>query len=153
MDLNRIAFHSRRLHHGHTRPTHGHLLQGEQPPACSFRNTPWYTVQHVTTHAAGSPSTLTHQGRIKEFVGPRHFKSLGPFWDSKSTVGTTVYSRLSGLKKGDGMHGQLRNTDNPNFIFYTPTVPLARHRLRNVLFSHTSHITGRLIVDFWFLKK
>jgi hypothetical protein len=29
--------------------------------------------------------------------------------------------------------------DNPNFIFYTPTAPLARHRLRNVLFSHTYH--------------
>jgi hypothetical protein len=34
-----------------------------------------------------------------------------------------------------------------------PTTPLARHRLRNVLFSHTSHLTRRLIVEFWFLKK
>jgi hypothetical protein len=53
----------------------------------------------------------------------------------------------------EGMHRYLRNTDNPNFIFYTQTAPLARHRLRDVLFSHTSHFTGRLIVEFWFLKK
>jgi hypothetical protein len=39
------------------------------------------------------------------------------------------------------MHGELRYTDNPNFIFYTPTIPLARHTLRNVLFSHTLAIT------------
>jgi hypothetical protein len=30
------------------------------------------------------------KGRIKGFVGPRHFSSLGPFGDSKSIVGTTV---------------------------------------------------------------
>jgi hypothetical protein len=42
--------------------------------------------------------------------------------------------------------------DNPNFIFYIPTIPLARHRLRTVLFSHTYHFTGRLIVEFLFLK-
>jgi hypothetical protein len=42
--------------------------------------------------------------------------------------------------------------DNPNFIFYIPTAPLAIHRLRNVLFSHTSHFTGRLIVEFRLLK-
>jgi hypothetical protein len=35
-------------------------------------------------------------------------------------------------------------------MMMTPTTPLARHRLRNVLFSHTSHYTGRLIVDVWF---
>jgi hypothetical protein len=51
------------------------------------------------------------------------------------------------------MHGLLRNTDNPNFIFYTPTAPLARRRLWNVLFSHTSYFTGRLRVEFWFFKK
>jgi hypothetical protein len=45
------------------------------------------------------------QGRIKEFVGPRHFSSLGSFEDSKSTVGTIVYSRLYVLMKGDGMNG------------------------------------------------
>jgi hypothetical protein len=33
-------------------------------------------------------------------LGPRHVSSLGPFGDSKSTVGTTVYSRLSGLMRG-----------------------------------------------------
>jgi hypothetical protein len=51
----------------------------------------------------------------------------------------TVYSRLSRLMEGEGMHGWLRNMANPNFIFYTLTAPLARHRLRNLLFSHTSH--------------
>jgi hypothetical protein len=51
------------------------------------------------------------------------------------------------------MHGYLRNTDNPNFIFYTLTVSLARHRLRNMLLSHTSHFKGGRIVEFWFLKK
>jgi hypothetical protein len=50
------------------------------------------------------------------------------------------------------MHGYLRNTDNPNFIIYTSTVPLARHRLRNVLFSHISHFKDRLIVEFLFLN-
>jgi hypothetical protein len=45
------------------------------------------------------------RGRIKGFVGPRQFTSLGPFGDSKSIVGTTVYSRLSGLMEGEGMHG------------------------------------------------
>jgi hypothetical protein len=37
-------------------------------------------------------------------------------------------------------------------MMMTPTTPLARHKLRNVLFSHTSHFTGRLIVEFWFKK-
>jgi hypothetical protein len=41
---------------------------------------------------------VTH-GRIKGFVGHRNFSSLGLFGDSK-TVGTTVYSRLSGLMEG-----------------------------------------------------
>jgi hypothetical protein len=47
----------------------------------------------------------TGKGRIKGFVGPRHFSSLRPFGDSKSVVGTTVYSRLSGLIEGERMHG------------------------------------------------
>jgi hypothetical protein len=47
----------------------------------------------------------------------------------------------------------LINTDNPNFILYTPTAPLASHRLRNVFFSHTSHFTGRLIMELYFFKK
>jgi hypothetical protein len=90
----------------------------------------------------------SHQGRIKGFVEPRHFSSLRLFGDSKIIVGTAVYSRLPGLTEGEGMHGQLRNTNNPNFVFYTPTAPIARHRLRTVLFSHTSRFTGRLIVEF-----
>jgi hypothetical protein len=69
------------------------------------------------------------QGRIKSFLGPMHFSSLGPLGDSKRIVATKVYSRLSGLMEAEGMHGLLRNTDNPNFIFYTPTAPLARRRL------------------------
>jgi hypothetical protein len=56
------------------------------------------------------------QGRIKGFVGPTHFSSLGPLGESKSIVGTTVYCRLSGLMEGEVMYGYLRNTDNPNFI-------------------------------------
>jgi hypothetical protein len=83
------------------------------------------------------------QGRVKGFVGPRHFSSLGPFGDSRSTVGT-VYPRLSGLMEGNARiiekHGKSE--------LYTPTVPLVRHRLRNVLFSYTSHFTGKLMVDF-----
>jgi hypothetical protein len=47
---------------------------------------------------------LPAQGRIKGFVGTRHFSSLSPFGDSKSIVGTTVYSRLAGLMEGEGMH-------------------------------------------------
>jgi hypothetical protein len=43
-----------------------------------------------------------------------------------------------------------KNTDNPNVIFQTTTFPLARHRLRNLLFSHTSHFVRRLRVDFGF---
>jgi hypothetical protein len=38
-------------------------------------------------------------------VGPRHFSLLGPFGDLKSIVGTTVYSRLSELMEGEGIHG------------------------------------------------
>jgi hypothetical protein len=38
-------------------------------------------------------------------------------------------------------------------VMMIQTAPLARHRLRNVLFSHTFHFTSRLIVEFWFLKK
>jgi hypothetical protein len=38
--------------------------------------------------------------------------------------------------------------NNSNFVFYILTAPLARYRLRDVLFSHTSHFTGRLIVEF-----
>jgi hypothetical protein len=55
--------------------------------------------------------------------------------------------------KGEGMHRYLRNMDKTNFIFYAPTVPLARHRLRNVLFSHTSQFTGRPIVEFFIFEK
>jgi hypothetical protein len=104
-----------------------------------------------------SSKTVQHflgwnQGRIKGFVGPMHFSSEGPFGNWKSIVATTVHSRLPGLMEGDGMHSYLRNTDNPNFIFYTPTAPLATFRLRNMLFSHTSHLTGRPIVEFWFFK-
>jgi hypothetical protein len=40
--------------------------------------------------------TIRSQGRIKGFVSPTHFSSLGPFGDSISIVGTMVYSRLSG---------------------------------------------------------
>jgi hypothetical protein len=57
------------------------------------------------------------QGRIKGFVGHRHFSSEGPFGNWKSIVATTVYSQLSGLMEGQGMHRYLRNVDNPNFIF------------------------------------
>jgi hypothetical protein len=67
------------------------------------------------------------QGWIKGFVGHTHFTSVGPFGDSTSIVETTEYSQLSGLMEGDGMHGSLRNMNNPNFIFYTLTIPLARH--------------------------
>jgi hypothetical protein len=45
------------------------------------------------------------QGRIKGFVGRRHFSSLGTFVDLTSSVGTRVYSRLSGLMEVEGMHG------------------------------------------------
>jgi hypothetical protein len=46
------------------------------------------------------------------------------------------------------MH-ELRNTDNPSFIRYTPTTPLARHRLRNQLFSHTSTLCARARATKW----
>jgi hypothetical protein len=42
------------------------------------------------------------QGRIKGFVGPRHFSSEGPFENWKSIAATTLYSRLSGLMEGGG---------------------------------------------------
>jgi hypothetical protein len=45
------------------------------------------------------------QGRIKGFVGPRHFSSLGTFGDSKSIAENRVQCRLSRLMEGDGMHG------------------------------------------------
>jgi hypothetical protein len=48
-------------------------------------------------HDAGSKQ----QGRIKGFVC---ISSLGPFGDLRSIVGTKVYSRLSGLMEGEGMH-------------------------------------------------
>jgi hypothetical protein len=44
------------------------------------------------------------QGRIKGFVGPRHFSSLGPFGDTRNIFETTVYSLLSGLMEEVGMH-------------------------------------------------
>jgi hypothetical protein len=47
----------------------------------------------------------TAQGRIKVLLGPRHFSLLSRFGDSKSIVGTIVYSQLSGLMEGEGMHG------------------------------------------------
>jgi hypothetical protein len=53
----------------------------------------------------GTINRTLGQGRIMRFVGLRHFSSLGPFGDSKSIVGTTVYSRLSGLIEGERMHG------------------------------------------------
>jgi hypothetical protein len=50
------------------------------------------------------------------------------------------------------MQGKLKYTNNPNFIFYTPIAPLARHRLRNVFLTHFPLHT-RLTVEFSFLKK
>jgi hypothetical protein len=64
----------------------------------------------------------------------RHFSFVIP----RIFVIPTKYSQLSGLMMVKEMRGQLIYTDNPNFISDTPTGPLARHRLRNVLFSHTS---------------
>jgi hypothetical protein len=57
------------------------------------------------TESSGGLVKSFHQGRIKGFVGPRHFSSLGRFGDSTNIVGTTAYSRLSGLMEGEGMHG------------------------------------------------
>jgi hypothetical protein len=82
------------------------------------------------------------------FVRVSHVPHAGP-----EIVRTTVYSLLSRLMEAKGMHGWLRKTENPNFIFYTPTAPLARRRLWNALFSHISYFTGRLIVGFCFFKK
>jgi hypothetical protein len=48
--------------------------------------------------------SATYQDRITGFAGPRHFSSLGPFEASKIIVGTTVYSRLSGIMEERGMH-------------------------------------------------
>jgi hypothetical protein len=49
--------------------------------------------------------TTRCQGRIKGFLGPRHFSPLGPVGDSKSIVGTKAYSWLSMLMEVEGMHG------------------------------------------------
>jgi hypothetical protein len=48
-------------------------------------------------------SCRLEQGRINGFVDPRHLTSLGPFGDSRSIFGNTVYSRLSGPM--EEMHG------------------------------------------------
>jgi hypothetical protein len=50
------------------------------------------------------------------------------------------------------MQGKLKYTNNPNFIFYTPIAPLARHRLINVFFTHFP-LHARLIVEFCFFEK
>jgi hypothetical protein len=124
---------------------------------CLFRpepkigDTTSYTGRPLCLFSRESESSVW-QTWIKEFVGPRNFSSLDPFGESRSIVGTTVYSRLSGLG-GGGIHESLRNTDNPNFIFYTPTAPLARHKLRNVLLSRIYHFTGRIIYQVWLLIK
>jgi hypothetical protein len=39
-----------------------------------------------------SATELVGQGRIKGFVGRRHFPLLGPFGDSKSTIRSSVLS-------------------------------------------------------------
>jgi hypothetical protein len=70
------------------------------------------------------------QGQIKVFVGPRHFSSLGPFEDSRSIVGTTVYSRLSGLMEWEGMRILTE------LIFYTPTIPVAGQTEKCALYTH-----------------
>jgi hypothetical protein len=62
------------------------------------------TLNFRTTSLLDADLLPIAQGRIKGFVGPRHFSSLDPFGDSKSIVLTTAYSRLSGLM-GRGMHG------------------------------------------------
>jgi hypothetical protein len=76
------------------------------------------------------------QGRIKGFVGPKHFSSLDPFGESRSIVGTIVYSRLSWLTEGEGKQRQLRNTNNLNFVFYTLTVNLARQTDKCALLTY-----------------
>jgi len=58
--------------------------------------------QLVTRKVNKSYNDPCLQGRIKGFVGPGHYLSLGPFGDSKS-IGTTAYSRLSVLM--EEMHG------------------------------------------------
>jgi hypothetical protein len=60
--------------------------------------------EHWAYRHVSLPSTkwCCAQGRTEEFVGPRPFSSIGPFGDSKCTVGNTVYSGLSGLMEGVG---------------------------------------------------
>jgi hypothetical protein len=61
------------------------------------------------------------------------------------------YSVLSIIRANGGDAWTIEKQGYPNFIFYIP--PSARHRLRNVFLSHTSHFTGRLIMEMYFLKK
>jgi hypothetical protein len=51
------------------------------------------------------------------------------------------YSVLSIIRDNgrEGIALIIEKHDNPNFVFYTPTAPSARHRPKNVLLSHTSH--------------
>jgi hypothetical protein len=84
------------------------------------------------------------QGQIKGFVGPSTFRH---FWIFEKYCWN--YSVLSIIRaNGRGGVAWIIRT----FFLYL-TVPLAGHRLRNVLFSHTSHFIRRLRVEFWFLKK
>jgi hypothetical protein len=70
---------------------------------CSLRYLQCHQINHKWLKYKGTQNANS-QGRIKGFVGPRHFLSLGPFGDSKSIVGTTVYSRLSEPMGGEELH-------------------------------------------------
>jgi hypothetical protein len=72
------------------------------PP--KFTNTGVVRIAFQSEHFLDVEIEMIVPGRFKGFVGPRHFSSLGPFGDSTSIVGTTVYSRLSRLMEGGGMH-------------------------------------------------
>jgi hypothetical protein len=73
--------------------------------AADFPDLATSSLPHCPERIAITINFLMHsgnyQGQIKGFVGPWHFSSLGPFGDSKSIDGTTVYSRLSGLMEGE----------------------------------------------------
>jgi hypothetical protein len=91
-----------------------------------------------------TPTILPYfiQGRIKGFVCSKHFSSLGSLGESKIIVATNGGRRDARII--------VKHQQSEVYIF-SPTASLARHRLRNVLFSHSSHFTGRITVDL--LKK
>jgi hypothetical protein len=78
-----------------------------------------------------------HSRKIAYYLKAQKLLTSSPNKWSKKRKRCRIYTRLCGLMEEEGCKDNWKNPDNPSD--YQIFRYLARNRLRNVLFSHTSH--------------